>query len=780
MFRKWACFGLVVMIVLSGLPEVHAYPLEDVSEAVSRGHAANGNAVASGIALGAYIPPAYPYSQEIDVFNKTVARSHPIIMHIATLSGGINESVLAQIGEIDPTPVPFVSIRPAREEALSDIAQGDYDTELRKSAAVAREFGQRIMISFADQFNYTHSPYFGDPRTYIAAWQHVHKLFAAEQVMNVEWVWSPRHASDDPTDPMSDYHQYYPGGDYVDWIGISGLNWGDSNPSALGWVTFDELFHDILVDTACRYPKPQIVGFFGSVEGPGSKTDWIKDAYRAMREYANLRAVVWFNDLAFGDQQYDFRISYTSLYGDQAGPYPPYTEGYREAISDPLFLTTLPSYDQIEPPSRVCFDLDTSSSQLVLGLEGSAQTEVTVEYAPGFTDPVDLEMEAVSGLSSAIDPVSVTPSENTASLELHASGSATPGSYQIRLRGVAEGSTNTTSIDVRVADLSFRSYLPMMISPPESPSIILGAHVPPVDPSFPESDLYYWEEIQAFNRIAGRTHPIIMYYGDLTSAFTDYLLNQLRYKLDPTPVPLVTMDPSSDVELKDIADGVYDAELKRNAGVAKRFGQPMMVIFAHEFNGSYTPYYGDPQAYIAAWRHIHDLFAREGARNIQWVWSPNYKSNRPNDPVSDYNLYYPGDSYVDWIGVSGFNWGHTRPSGWVSFDDVFGEFLVDTASRYDKPQVVSLFGSVDGPGSKADWIRNAYRGMEQYPNLRAVVWFNDFAFGNQNEADFRVTITSKYGSGPSSYSPYTDAYRKAISTERFRSTMPSYEEIKPD
>lgn len=352
------------------------------------------------------------------------------------------------------------------------------------------------------------------------------------------------------------------------------------------------------------------------------------------------------------------------------------------------------------------------------------------------------------------------------------------GSESLMLDGAASSRPpDPSDEDVGPADSHFEVYLPSVRKAPARLEIMLGAHIPPVAPDFPETDLYYWEEIQAFNRIAGRRHPIIMYYGNLTSAFTDYLLNQLRDRLDPTPVPLITMDPPANVELEDIAEGVYDADLKGNAAVARRFGEPMMVIFAHEFNGSYTPYYGDPQTYIAAWRHIHDLFAREGVTNVQWVWSPNYMSDRPNDPVSDYNLYYPGDSYVDWIGVSGFNWGYTRASGWVSFNYLFEDFLIDTATRYDKPQIISLFGSVDGPGSKVEWIRSAYQSMERHRNLRAVVWFNDFAFGDEGDADFRVTITSKYGSGPSSYSPYTDAYRTAIDTELFTSTMPSYDQI---
>ena len=58
----------------------------------------------------------------------------------------------------------------------------------------------------------------------------------------------------------------------------------------------------------------------------------------------------------------------------------------------------------------------------------------------------------------------------------------------------------------------------------ESPGILLGAHIPPVDPSFGPNRLYYWQEVETFNQIVGHRHPIIMYYSDLTSGFGGYLL----------------------------------------------------------------------------------------------------------------------------------------------------------------------------------------------------------------------------------------------------------------
>jgi mannan endo-1,4-beta-mannosidase len=74
-------------------------------------------------------------------------------------------------------------------------------------------------------------------------------------------------------------------------------------------------------------------------------------------------------------------------------------------------------------------------------------------------------------------------------------------------------------------------------------------------------------------------------------------------------------------------------------------------------NGS-TP---DPAAFVAAWRHVHDLFVQNGATNVVWVWCPNATDvpNATSAPWNHWTNYYPGDTYVDWVGIDGYNWGNT-------------------------------------------------------------------------------------------------------------------------
>jgi beta-mannanase len=89
-------------------------------------------------------------------------------------------------------------------------------------------------------------------------------------------------------------------------------------------------------------------------------------------------------------------------------------------------------------------------------------------------------------------------------------------------------------------------------------------------------------------------------------------------------------------------------------------------------NGSWEPYSylsNSSQTstnFIAAWRHMHDLAVAARATNVTWVWCPNVDMNNSFTPYGD---LYPGDSYVDWTGLDGFNKDFSTSQ---SFSTLFG------------------------------------------------------------------------------------------------------------
>ena len=180
-----------------------------------------------------------------------------------------------------------------------------------------------------------------------------------------------------------------------------------------------------------------------------------------------------------------------------------------------------------------------------------------------------------------------------------------------------------------------------------------------------------------------------------------------------------------------IASGAQDALISRWASQVKGWGQPLWLRFAHEMNGDWYPWAekvngNRPGDYVAAWRHVHDIFQRAGVTNVTWVWSPNVLM--PNTP--SLASLYPGDAYVDWLGVDGYNWGG---SSWQSFDSVFGSTLAELHRLSSKPIVIGETASSEAGGSKAQWIQQLFAGMARDSSIKAFVWFN-----LKKEADWRI------------------------------------------
>ena len=90
-------------------------------------------------------------------------------------------------------------------------------------------------------------------------------------------------------------------------------------------------------------------------------------------------------------------------------------------------------------------------------------------------------------------------------------------------------------------------------------------------------------------------------------------------------VPLVQMDPYG-VSLAAIASGQYDGYLSAYAKAVRSYIHPVILSFGHEMNGHWYPWgymHTSPAVFIAAWRHIVNLFRQRGARNVIWLWTVN-------------------------------------------------------------------------------------------------------------------------------------------------------------
>ncbi|KUI25238.1 glycoside hydrolase family 26 protein [Mycobacterium sp. GA-2829] len=207
--------------------------------------------------------------------------------------------------------------------------------------------------------------------------------------------------------------------------------------------------------------------------------------------------------------------------------------------------------------------------------------------------------------------------------------------------------------------------------------------------------------------------------------------------------PVITWEPwfwRTDVDqvdgalLAEIADGRHDDLLTAWAAALAQCGTPVLLRFAHEFNGDWypwTPARGTPpQTYVAAWRHAHDLFRRVGATNVQWMWSPDAESEPPAP-------WYPGDDCVDVVGIDGYNWGTTRPwSRWTAPVEIFEPALTAVRALTDRPVILAEVGCAEHGGSKPDWISDLVAWAAAQPDVGAVIWFD-----HDKETDWRIAST---------------------------------------
>lgn len=177
--------------------------------------------------------------------------------------------------------------------------------------------------------------------------------------------------------------------------------------------------------------------------------------------------------------------------------------------------------------------------------------------------------------------------------------------------------------------------------------------------------------------------------------------------------------------------GLHDAKIKEWALGLKELGEPVFVRPLNEMNGDWDPwcawFFGkDTELYIQAWRHIVDIFRENGADNVYFVWNPHDRSY-PDFTWNNPHLYYPGDDYVDWVGLTGYNNGTSHPADvWREFEEIYRPLYDEYLARYpNKPFMITEFSSNEVGGDKAQWIEAAFAALaEDYPQIKIANWFD--------------------------------------------------------
>lgn len=180
----------------------------------------------------------------------------------------------------------------------------------------------------------------------------------------------------------------------------------------------------------------------------------------------------------------------------------------------------------------------------------------------------------------------------------------------------------------------------------------------------------------------------------------------------------------------DILNGDYDDFLHSYAAEIASFGHPVLFRPFNEMNGDWCTYSAhwagrNCNVYVELYRYIYNIFEEEGANaNTLWIWNPNEKSF-PNYAWNAADNYYPGDEYVDIVGITGYNTGDFyEDETWRSFNEIYAPLYAQVEQQYKQPLMITEFASASHGGDKAEWVEDMFKQIKKYPRIKVAVWWD--------------------------------------------------------
>jgi hypothetical protein len=180
------------------------------------------------------------------------------------------------------------------------------------------------------------------------------------------------------------------------------------------------------------------------------------------------------------------------------------------------------------------------------------------------------------------------------------------------------------------------------------------------------------------------------------------------------------------VSWSSIADGSQDAIIEAEATRLKALDLPVLLSFSYEPE-KLVGVAGTPAQFAAAFRHVHDVMVRSGARQVRFVWTV-----MGLDSTHWHTLYHqlwPGNRYVDWIAWDPYNWASCRNTESITFAQMVRPFYrwVTTQHFGNQPVMLAEYGTTQttgAPDANAAWYAGESRSLAAFPRLRALVYFD--------------------------------------------------------
>jgi mannan endo-1,4-beta-mannosidase len=236
--------------------------------------------------------------------------------------------------------------------------------------------------------------------------------------------------------------------------------------------------------------------------------------------------------------------------------------------------------------------------------------------------------------------------------------------------------------------------------------------------------------VNQFAQAIGRQPNVVSYYSTWLEPFQAGFVTSAAKHGATT---IVQIDPE-DISLASIAAGGYDTYLRSFAAAVKTYGNRVVLSFGHEMNGNWYSWANtrtSPRVFVAAWRHVVTVFRTAGATNATWLWTVNVIDD--SIPIPNPTPWWPGSSYVNWVGIDGYYYLSSQ-----NFAQVFGPTVVAVLKLTSDPIIIAETGAAPAAGQSAK-INDLFAGVRAY-GLMGFVWFDE----NTQGRTWRITNSDAF------------------------------------
>lgn len=247
---------------------------------------------------------------------------------------------------------------------------------------------------------------------------------------------------------------------------------------------------------------------------------------------------------------------------------------------------------------------------------------------------------------------------------------------------------------------------------------------------------YNFSKIKGYESSLDYKFPIIVNYSEFDNTYKHpdlkERLSQAYGEGKVLELTLQTSNSSAGNQVYKILKGEYDEFLRDYGKTISDFNHPVLFRLGNEMNGDWCPYSGyetsrDPEVFRELYLYVYKIFEEQGANeNTIWVFNPNSVSF-PNFKWNHSYMYYPGNDYVDVVGMTAYNTGTYYSyigETWKTFKELYNDLYYEYIEAFSQPLMITEFASSSSGGDKPKWIEDMFSNIYSYPGIKVAIWWD--------------------------------------------------------